>query len=217
MDLSEINAALRKLRDGARKRQKRDATGVLTPWSLQVAACIAVLLDFDFTAATDWLDSSDRRGKRSRLPLDLETIQAKVEDFVIATPDEQLCQWTNPVDSPLPLTVLRTAVAWSEHRRLRDWVRKVNVDHGTPVRSEAVARQFNASLSQHELAEYCDPIRENPADIKKWCWRWRGKQGGKIAFLRTTEHISLDDKRQQAYGGIHFLPPFGGHIQLLPP
>ena len=166
-------------------------------------------------AATEWFDYWDRRGKRSRLAIDLETTQAKLEDFVVATPGEQLCEWTNPVDSPLPLTVLKTAVAWSEQRKLRDRVRKVNVEHGTPVRSEAVADHFNASLRQQELAEYCNPVRENPADIRQWCWRWRRKQGGKIAFLRTTEHIDLDDKRQQAYGGVHFLPPFGGHFQLL--
>ena len=108
-------------------------------------------------AATEWLDYWDRRGKRSRLAIDLETTQAKLEDFVVATPGEQLCEWTNPVDSPLPLTVLKTAVAWSEQRKLRDRVRKVNVEHGTPVRSEAVADHFNASLRQQELAEYCNP------------------------------------------------------------
>ena len=61
-----------------------------------------------------------------------------------------------------------------------------------------------ASRSWQSIAT---PVRENPADIRQWCWRWRRKQGGKIAFLRTTEHIDLDDKRQQAYGGVHFLPP----------
>ena len=76
---------------------------------------------------------------------------------MVATPGEQLCEWTNPVDSPLPLTVLKTAVAWSEQRKLPDRVRKVNVEHGTPVRSDAVAAHFNASLRQQELAEYCNP------------------------------------------------------------
>ena len=169
---------------------------------MQVAACIAVLLDFDCKAATEWLDSWTRRGKRANEPLDLGSAQPKVEDFVFNTPDDQLGQWTNPDTSPLPRTVLQTAVKWSEERKLRDWVRSVNVAHGTPVRSEAVAKHFNASLAEHELSQYVTPARDIPKCWKVWCYRWRAKHSGKVAFLRTTEPVALDDMRQQAYDGI---------------
>ena len=105
MDLAQINAEIKKLRDAAKKKRKREGDGVLTQWCMQVAACIAVLLNFDFKAATEWLDSWPRRGKRANEPLDLASAQAKIEDFVLNTPDEQLGEWTNPEASPLPRTV----------------------------------------------------------------------------------------------------------------
>ena len=202
MDLAQINAEISKLRDAARKKRKREATGVFTQWCMQVAACIAALLDFDFTAAAEWLDSWTRRGKRANEPLDIAAAQTKVEDFVLNTPDDQLGQWTNPDTSPLPRTVLQTAVKWSEERKLRDWVRSVNVAHGTPVRSEAVAKHFNASLAEQELAQCVNPVRDTTSHWAVWCWRWRLKHGGRISFLRTTEPVALDDMRQQASDGI---------------
>ena len=202
MDLAQINAEISKLRDAARKKRKREATGVFTQWCMQVAACIAVLLDFNFKAAAEWLDSWSRRGKRANEPLDIAAAQTKVEDFVLNTPDHQLGQWTNPDTSPLPRTVLQTAVKWSEERKLRDWVRSVNVAHGTPVRSEAVAKHFNASLAEQELAQCVNPVRDTTSHWAVWCWRWRLKHGGKNSFLRTTEPVALDDMRQQASDGI---------------
>ena len=202
MDLAQINAEIRKLRDVARKKRMREATGAFTQWCMQVAACIAVLLDFNFKAAAEWLDSSSRRGKRANEPLDIAAAQTKVEDFVLNTPDHQLGQWTNPDTSPLPRTVLQTAVKWSEERKLRDWVRSVNVAHGTPVRSEAVAKHFNASLAEQELAQCVNPVRDTTSHWAVWCWRWRLKHGGRISFLRTTEPVALDDMRQQASDGI---------------
>jgi len=155
-----------------------------------------------FKAAAEWLDSWSRRGKRANEPLDIAAAQTKIEDFVLNTPDHQLGQWTNPDTSPLPRTVLQTAVKWSEERKLRDWVRSVNVAHGTPVRSEAVAKHFNASLAEQELAQCVNPVRDTTSHWAVWCWRWRLKHGGKISFLRTTEPVALDDMRQQASDGI---------------
>lgn len=196
--MAEINAELKRLREAAKKKRKREADGVLTEWCMQVAACIAVLLNFDFKAGTEWLDSRLRRGKRVNEPLDLTAAQAQIEDFVLNTPDEHLGDWTNPDGSPLPRTVLKTAVKWSEERKLRDWVRGVNVANGTPVRSEAMANRLNASLIEQELAQYVTPVRDIKRQMAKWCWRWRLKHGEKISFLRTTEPVALDDMREQA-------------------
>ena len=202
MDVAQINAELKRLRDTAKKKRTRETTGVFTQWNMQVAACIAVLLNFDFGAAAEWLDSSTRRGKLANEPLDLAAAQAKVEDYVLNTPDDELGQLTDPDASPLPRTVLQTAAQWSEKRKLRDWVRSVNVAQGTPVRSEAVAKHFNASLAGQERAQYVTPVRDLSSHWKRWCCRWRAKHGGKVAFLRTTEPVALDDMRQQASDGI---------------
>ena len=117
MDLAEINAELRKLRDRDRKKRQREANGVLSLWCLQVAACIAVLLDFDFKAAADWLDSWCRRGKRLEEPLDLEAAQPQVEDFVLNTPDDHLGEWTiadyRSLCLSLPIIAVPLAVAHS--------------------------------------------------------------------------------------------------------
>ena len=48
MDVISIRSELKRLKDKVKKTQKRKAAGVFTLYNLQVAACIAVILGFDF-------------------------------------------------------------------------------------------------------------------------------------------------------------------------
>ena len=60
MDVISIRSELKRLKDRVKKAQKRKAAGAFTLYNLQVAACIAVILGFDFRAATEWLLSRKR-------------------------------------------------------------------------------------------------------------------------------------------------------------
>ena len=113
MDVADINLALKRLRDRAKKKRKRAERGAFTPWCLQVSSCIAVILGFDFQAATEWLVSRKRRGAKFDSEIFPSVAQRKLEDYVISIPDESLTVWTDPAASPVPVSALKTAVRWS--------------------------------------------------------------------------------------------------------
>ena len=115
--------------------------------------------------------------------------------------------WTDPSASPLPATVLKTSVKWSEGYKLKNWARRVNVENGTPIRSELMASHFNESLATNELNGFGKEVHSASASIKRWCHRWRLRHGAKYGFLRTSEHIALEDKREQALTGVSTSPP----------
>ena len=53
MDVIAIRSELKRLKDTAKKAQKRKAAGAFTRYNLQVAACIAVILGFDGSKTKD--------------------------------------------------------------------------------------------------------------------------------------------------------------------
>ena len=151
MDLISIRSEVRRLKDKAKKAQKRKAAGAFTLYNLQVAACIAVVLGFDFQAATEWLLSRKRRGTKADDGIDPSAAQQHLEEYVLSVPDDDIAMWTDPSASPLPASVLKTCVQWSEGYKLKKWARQVNVENGTPIRSELMASHFNESLATNEL------------------------------------------------------------------
>ena len=209
MDVIAIRSELKRLKDKAKKTQKRKAAGVFTLYNLQVAACIAVILGFDFRAATEWLLSRKRRGTKAENGIDPSAAQQHLEEYVLSVPDDDITMWTDPSASPLPASVLKTSVKWSEGYKLKNWARRVNVENGTPIRSELMASHFNESLARNELRDFCKEVGSASAAIKDWCHRWRRHHGAKYGFLRTSEHIPLEDKREQALTGFQlpFLSP----------
>ena len=202
MDVIAIRSELKRLKDKAKKTQKRKAAGAFTRYNLQVAACIAVILGFDFQAATEWLLSRKRRGTKAENGIDPSAAQQTLEEYVLSVPDDDITMWTDPSASPLPATVLKTSVKWSEGYKLKNWARRVNVENGTPIRSELMASHFNESLASNELSGFGKEVHSSSASIKDWCHRWRLRHGAKYGFLRTSEHIALEDKREQALTGV---------------
>ena len=207
MDVISIRSELKRLKDKAKKTQKRKAAGAFTRYNLQVAACIAVILGFDFQAATEWLLSRKRRGTKAENGIDPSAAQQTLEEYVLSVPDDDITMWTDPSTSPLPASVLKTSVKWSEGYKLKNWARRVNVENGTPIRSELMASHFNESLASNELSGFGKEVHSSSAFIKIWCHRWRLRHGAKYGFLRTSEHIALEDKREQALTGVSTSTP----------
>ena len=207
MDVISIRSELKRLKDKAKKTQTRKAAGAFTLYNLQVAACIAVILGFDFQAATEWLLSRKRRGTNAENGIDPSAAQQHLEEYVLSVPDDDITMWTDPSASPLPASVLKTSVKWSEGYKLKNWARRVNVENGTPIRSELMASHFNESLASNELSGFGKEVHSSSASIKIWCHRWRLRHGAKYGFLRTSEHIALEDKREQALTGVSTSPP----------
>ena len=83
--------------------------GASNPWCLQVAACIAMNLVFDFKAATELLASRKRRGEKSKddiLRNNLSAAQPKLEDCVLSIPDDD-----NNLDRSVCIASSKTGLA----------------------------------------------------------------------------------------------------------
>ena len=81
--------------------------GAFTPWCLQVAACIAMNLVFDFKAATELLASRKRRGEKGKHDIDLSAAQPKLEDCVLSIPDDD----DNNLDTSVCIASSKTGLA----------------------------------------------------------------------------------------------------------
>ena len=165
------------------------------------------IVGFDFQAATEWLLSRKRRGTKAENGIDPSAAQQNLEEYILSVPDDEIAMWTDPSASPLPASVLKTSVKWSEGYKLKNWARRVNVENGTPIRSELMASHFNESLASNELSGFGKEVHSSSAFIKIWCHRWRLRHGAKYGFLRTSEHIALEDKREQALTGVSTSTP----------
>ena len=61
--MEELRADIRRLRQRmAAKARRRDSRSNLSQWTLQTALLIALALNYDFTAAAEWLVQKKRRG-----------------------------------------------------------------------------------------------------------------------------------------------------------
>ena len=165
------------------------------------------IVGFEFQAATECLLSRKRRGTKAENGIDPSAAQQNLEEYVLSVPDDEIAMWTDPSASPLPASVLKTSVKWSEGYKLKNWARRVNVENGTPIRSELMASHFNESLASNELSGFGKEVHSSSASIKDWCHRWRLRHGAKYGFLRTSEHIALEDKREQALTGVSTSTP----------
>ena len=172
MDVISIRSELQRLKAKVRKTRKKEAAGVFTLYNLQVAACIAVILGFDFQAATEWLLDRKRRGTKAERGTDPSAAQQHLEEYVLSVPDDDITMWTDPSASPLPATVLKTSVKWSEGYKLKNWARRVNVENGTPIRSELMASHFNESLASNELSGFGKEVLSTSNSLKKFGHRW---------------------------------------------
>ena len=216
MDVIFIRSELKLLKNKVIKQKKSKAAGVFTLYNLQVAACIAVILGFDFRAATEWLLSRKRRGKKAENGIDPLAAQQRLEEYVISIPDDEIIVWTDPTASPLPASVLKASVKWSEGHKLKNWARRVNVENGTPIRSELMASYFNESLAGNELSGFGKEVHSSPTALKNFGHRWRVRHGAKYGFLRTSEHIPLEERREQALTGISTSTPPSPYVFNVP-
>ena len=82
MDLRSIKRAIALESDRLKKRQKRSISCLdLSAWCMKTAVCIAMLLQYDFTAAAEWLACTSRRGKNVASNISLASLKSEVTSF----------------------------------------------------------------------------------------------------------------------------------------
>ena len=200
MDLPSVKRAILLESDREKKKRKRSITCLgLSAWCMKTAVCIAMLLQYDFTAAAEWLACKDRRGKKVDVNISLASLKTEVTKYFLEQPFGELVHWTDLATTPLPRNILQTAVQWSQAERLKRHVRKANVDYGAPVPSSELIRCYNGQVAEHELAPLLPQVPPLVRPMGKfWCSRWRRRHGARIGFLRATEPVGLEEKREQA-------------------
>ena len=200
MDLRSVKRAILLESDRQKKNQKRSITCLnLSGWCMKTAVCIAMLLQYDFTAAAEWLACKNRRGKKVAANISLASLKSEVTKYFLEQPFAELVHWTDLATTPLPRNILATAVQWSEAERLKRHVRKANIDCGAPVPSCELIRCYNGQVAEHELAPLLPLVPPLVRPMGKfWCSKWRQRHGARIGFLRATEPVGLEEKREQA-------------------
>ena len=200
MDLRSVKSAILLESDRQKKKQKRSITCLnLSAWCMKTAVCNAMLLQYDFTAAAEWLACTNRRGKKVASNISLASLKSEVTKYFLEQPFGELVHWTDLATTPLPRNILATAVQWSEAERLKRHVRKANVDCGAPVPSCELIRCYNGQVAEHELAPLLPLVPPLVRPMGKfWCSKWRQRHGSRIGFLRATEPVGLEEKREQA-------------------
>ena len=166
---------------------------------MKSAVCIAMLLQYDFTAAAEWLACKSRRGKKVAANISLASLKSEVTKYFLQQPFGELVHCTDLATTPLPRNILATAVQWSEAERLKRYVRKANLDCGAPVPSCELIRCYNGQVVEHELAPLSPLVSPVVRPMgKSWCSEWRQRHGARIVFFRATEPMGLEEKREQA-------------------
>ena len=203
MDLPAIKRKIILESDRLKKEKRRRVSALDTSqWCINTALCIAVLLNRDFTAAADWLASSQRRGRQLDDGIDRETIKSELAKLLDEKPHFAVASWTDPASSPLPRTCLRTALKWSQEAKLKTHVRTANVEYGAPVRSARLIDEYNTKLDEGSLDGVL-PVIPSVCTTwgRKWSEKWRRRHGASLGCLRTKEPVPLLEKRNQAFAG----------------
>ena len=79
MDLPSIERFIQLEGDRMKKEKRRKVSSIETSqWCIWTALCIAILLQYDFNAAAEWLVSPHRRGTQLDDSIDRETVKAEL-------------------------------------------------------------------------------------------------------------------------------------------
>jgi hypothetical protein len=183
----------------------RETTASITKWCLDVALCIACILNYDFHAGAIWLQCKHRRGAPLPIGMETEAVQQLLEEYFLVSDMDRLMSWVDPDTCVLHHTVLKVAQSFAKGYLLANWVRHTNVTHGIVVRTERLIGRFNNSIADDVCtASVLPPIpsHEHPTG-RKWAERWRKKHGAVVGKLRVREPITQEEMHGKA-GAMEF-------------
>ena len=108
--MEQLQRDIRRLQKRAHmQRKRREAATQLSHFTLQTAMLIALIFQYDFSAAAAWLQARKRRG--TPLPegiTETEVVQL-VENVFLSADVHELAAWADSESCPLSDTVRKTA------------------------------------------------------------------------------------------------------------
>ena len=196
----------------ARSRWVRGLGLSHTVW--KIALCLTVLSDLNVELAVSWLANRRKRRKRQsgiRKDASLLRIRQHLTSTVLEQDPDDMCGWIDPERATLGVRVLRQATQVATDAGVRKMIRQHNEEKGVPVPSSA-ARDFWTALNAAD-GEFGIPWPPSEAHWKNrhrqtavWAHRFRHRARVKLGIMRTTEPITLEEKRAKVTKTVPRLP-----------
>lgn len=195
--MEHLRRELQRLRSRRAMRQARrsEQSGV-SPFTLQVAILISVLLDYDFSAGAAWLVLRRRRGTLLSPEIDDAHAKAILEDEFLKLDVQVLASWADPEDMSLSRSVKRTAAKFAREYRLAAWVRQQNAT-GAVVPSRVLAEKYNSGSGAPDAYNLTAPVNisSSTSHGRVWAYRWRRLFGARHMRLRWQDPEPLQETR----------------------
>ena len=171
-----------------------------TVW--KIALCLTVLSDLDVELALSWLAQRRRRCKRQsgiRKHVSFLRIREELTSTVLEHDLADMCSWVDPERATLGVTVLRHATQAVNEAHVRKRIRHHNDVTGVTLPSYAVR---NLWCARNADGNFGIPLPPREAHWKNrvkqtavWAHRFRQRARVRLGIMRTTEPISLEEKR----------------------
>ena len=182
-----------------------------TVW--KIALCLTVLSDLNVELAVSWLANRRRRCKRKsgiRKDASLLRIRQHLTSTVLEQDPDDMCGWIHPERATLGVGVLRQATQVATDAAVRKRIRQHNEEKGVPLPSSAVRDLWNALNGDGEFGIPLPPSeahwKNRMHQIRVWAHRYRHRARVKLGIMRTTEPISLEEKRAKVTKTVPRLP-----------
>ena len=171
-----------------------------TVW--KIALCLTVLSDLNVELAVSWLANRRRQCKRKsgiRKDASLLRIRQHLTSTVLEHDLDDMCSWVDPDRATLGVDVLRHATQVANEAAVRLRIRQHNDEKGVPLPSWAVGALWTARNTD---GDFGIPLPPREAHWKNrmrqtavWAHRFRQRARVRLGSMRTTEPISLEEKR----------------------
>ena len=168
----------------------------------KIALCLTVLSDLDVELALSWLAQRRRRCKRQsgiRKHVSFLRIREELTSTVLEHDLADMCSWVDPERATLGVTVLRHATQAVNEAHVRKRIRHHNDVTGVTLPSYAVR---NLWCARNADGNFGIPLPPREAHWKNrvkqtavWAHRFRQRARVRLGIMRTTEPISLEEKR----------------------
>ena len=168
----------------------------------KIALCLTVLSDLDVELAVSWLAQRRRRLKRQsgiRKNASLLRIRQHLTSTVVQHDLADMCSWVDPDRATLGVDVLRHATQVANEDAVRKQIRQHNDGKGVPLPSWALADLWTARNADGDFGIPLPPREAHWKNRRKqtavWAHRFRQRARVRLGSMRTTEPISLEEKR----------------------
>ena len=189
---------VRQISERLRQHKRSRSQGCeVSLWCIQIALCISCIANYNFDLGVEWLTSKQRRGAPVHTDATHATLLELLEEAFLSEANAHLNSWVDPPTSTLPLTVIKTAVAYAQGHGLACWVREKNISCGSVVRTERLIEHYNDTNSIGPTSNHvlCDvPPATRPAG-RNWAQRWRRTYKVIFGSLNVRDPIDVGETR----------------------